>query len=234
MTTSRNRSLFLLLLSVALLLAGQATATVGDEAPPASPTGVVDYVVTDALDRITEQRQAIAEDRSTAVAIFNEQVRPYVDTRLMARFAMGPAARTADPADIDRLAEALADRVANLYAGALQRYAGEAADFAAQGRVDLRLVSENDNRAVVNAVAEGPEIGELALRIQLYKRDERWRVFDIETSGVSILLVFRDALQSAAGRDGGVDEMIAALEEGAVDVEDAWDEETGDGQTDGA
>lgn len=234
MTPSRTLSLFTLLLSAALLLAGRATATAGDETPPASPTGVVEYVVTDALNSIAERQDALAEDREVAVTIFNDQVRPYVDTRLMARFAMGPAARTADPADIDRLAAALADRVANLYAGALQRYAREAADFATQGSVDLRTVSEKDNRAVVNAVARGPSIDDLELRIQLYERDGRWRVFDIETRGVSILLVFRDALQSAAGRDGGVDEMIAALEDGAVDVEDAWEEETGGSQANDA
>lgn len=205
------------------------TATAETDDVPATPKAVVEHVVTDALNSIAERQETLAADRDAAVEIFNDQVRPWVDTQLMARFAMGPAARTADPADIDRLAEALADRVANLYAGALQRYAEDAADFAERGSVDLRLVSEKDERAIVSALAEGPGIDELQLRIQLYQRDDRWRVFDIETSGVSILLVFRDALQSAAGRDGGVDAMIEALEDGAVDVEEAWEEETENG-----
>ncbi|RZU99152.1 MlaC/ttg2D family ABC transporter substrate-binding protein [Spiribacter vilamensis] len=217
------------LVAAALLMLGTTVGatTSAEDNTPETPEAVVEYVVTDALNSIAERQETLAADRDAAVAIFNDQVRPYVDTLLMARFAMGPAARTADPADIERLAEALADRVANLYAGALQRYAEDAADFAESGSVDLRLVSEKDNRAIVSALAEGPGIDSLKLRIQLYKRDDRWRVFDIETSGISILLVFRDALQSAAGRDGGVDAMIEALEEGAIDVEDEWEEQTG-------
>ena len=228
MTTLKTRMMALLAMLALAFLGGVASAATADEDDaPMTPKAVVEEVVTDALSRIAEDPETVAGDRDAAVAIFNEQVRPYVDTLLMARFAMGPAARTADPADIERLGEALADRVANLYAGALQRYAQDAADFAENGNVDLRLVSEKDNRAIVSALAEGPGIDSLKLRIQLYKRDDRWRVFDIETSGISILLVFRDALQSAAGRDGGVDAMIEALEEGAIDVEDEWEEKTG-------
>ena len=227
MTTLETRMRALLATLALALLVGLANATMAEDDVPESPTAVVEYVVTDALNSIAERQATLVADRDAAVAIFNEQVRPYVDTRLMARFAMGPAARTADPADIERLAEALADRVANLYAGALQRYAEDAADFAESGSVDLRLVSEKGKRAIVSALAEGPGVDSLKLRIQLYQRDDRWRVFDIETSGVSILLVFRDALRSAAGRDGGVDAMIAALEEGAIDVENEWEEKTG-------
>ena len=218
-------------LAITLLLAGLLPATVAASADaagaPASPEEVVHEVVTEALERIAEQREALATDREAGVELFNEQVLPWVDTDLMARFAMGPAARQADPADIERLRAALANRVANLYAGALQRYAGEAADFAEDGEVTLRTVTQDDNRAIVSAQVRGPHVDDLTLRIQLYKRDDRWRVFDIETSGVSILLVFRDALQSAS-HGGDVDAMIAALEEGSVNVEEAWEEETAD------
>ncbi len=196
-----------------------------------TPEGVVDHVVTQALQRIAESGETLEADRAVARAIFDDEVLPWIDTDLMARFAMGPAARRADPADIERLSNALAERVANLYSGALQRYANEAVDFAADGKVTLRTVTEDDRRAIVMAQVRGPHVEDLNLRIQLYQRDARWRVFDIESSGVSILLVFRDALQSAAGRDGGVDAMIAALEQGAVNVEQAWEEAEDNGET---
>ena len=231
MTRSSPLARTLLALIAALLIPAtgvQASATTPDEGPPEAPKAVVNYVVTEALNRIVDERETLANDRAAGVELFNSRVRPWMDTQLMARFAMGPAARTAEPAEIERLATALADRVANLYAGALQRYAQEAVDFAEKGEVNLRLVTEEDDRAIVNAIAQGPDIDPLELRIQLYKRDERWRVFDIEARGVSMLLVFRDALQAEAGRDGGVDAMIAALEEGTVDVEGTWEEETGD------
>ncbi len=222
-----TRTLLALIAAVLIPAGGVlASATTPDEGPPETPRAVVNYVVTEALNRIVDERETLANDREAAVELFNNQVRPWVDTQLMARFAMGPAARSAEPADIERLAAALADRVANLYAGALQRYAQETVDFAEKGEVDLRLVTEEDDRAIVNATAQGPDIDTLDLRIQLYKRDDRWRVFDIETRGVSMLLVFRDALQAEAGRDGGVEAMIAALEEGSVDVEGTWEEET--------
>ena len=220
-----------LLLAIALLLAGLLPATVAASADaggePASPEEVVNEVVTEALQTIAEERETLATDRAAGVELFNDQVLPWVDTDLMARFAMGPAARQADPAEIERLQAALTNRVANLYAGALQRYAEEAADFADEGQVTLRTVSEDDKRAIVSAQVRGPHVDDLTLRIQLYKRNDRWRVFDIETSGVSILLVFRDALQ-AASHGGDVDAMIAALEEGSVNVKEAWEEETGD------
>ena len=217
-------------LAIAVLLVGLLPAAAGAStdatAPPASPQEVVHEVVTEALTTIAEQREALATDRAAGVALFNDQVLPWVDTELMARFAMGPAARRAEPAEIERLRTALAERVANLYAGALQRYAEEAADFAEQGEVSLRTVTEDGDRAIVSANVRGPHVDDLTLRIQLYRRDGHWRVFDIETSGVSILLVFRDALQSAS-HGGDVNAMIAALEAGSVDVEEAWEEEAG-------
>ena len=224
------KTLIAALLIASFALTGVSANTQADSAKAAatSPEAVVDHVVAQALRRIAESAETLNGDRAVALDIFNDEVRPYIDSYLMARFAMGPAARRADPDDIERLSEALANRVANLYAGALQRYAAEAVDFAEAGEVMLRTVTEDDKRAIVSALVRGPHVEDLTLRIQLYKRENQWRVFDIETSGVSILLVFRDALQAAAGRDGDVDTMIAALEEGAVNVEQAWEEAEGE------
>ncbi len=223
------KTLLAVLLITGLALTGVSAHTHADltEGAPDTPEAVVDHVVAQALTRIAEAAETLDGDRAVALEIFNDEVRPYIDTHLMARFAMGPAARRADPTDIDRLSDALANRVANLYAGALQRYAAEAVDFAEDGEVMLRTVTEDEKRAIISALVRGPHVEDLTLRIQLYRRDGHWRVFDIETSGVSILLVFRDALQAAAGRDGNVDAMIAALEEGAVKVEEAWEEAEG-------
>jgi phospholipid transport system substrate-binding protein len=214
------------MLATSLAASGVAAASTGDGTPRGlAPEAVVDKVVTDALETIAEQHDRIQADRQTARAIFDERIRPFVDTQVMARFVMGPAARQASPEAIARLESALARRIGNLYAGALQRYTREATDFASEGEVRLRTVTEDDRRAVIAASVRGPHVDDMTLRIQLYHREDRWRVFDIETSGVSILLVFRDALQSA-GRNGDVDAMIAALEDGAVDVEKAWQTET--------
>ena len=217
----------LLMLAAAILAIGGAAsgvvaASTGDgTARGLAPEAVVEKVVTDALQTIAEQHERIQADRDSARAIFDERILPFVDTQVMARFVMGPAARQAQPGEIERLESALARRIGNLYAGALQRYTREAVDFASEGEVALRTVTQDDRRAVIAANVRGPHVDDMTLRIQLYHRDDRWRVFDIETSGVSILLVFRDALQSA-GRNGDVDAMIAALEDGAVDVDSAW------------
>ena len=215
----------LLLLAVA---SAPAAASAGDDPGRAKdPEAVVFEVVTDALERLAADPDTLREDGEAARAFFDEHVLPWVDIRLMARFALGRAARQASADELERFTRALERRVATLYVRALQRYAEEAADFAREGEVILRTVSQEDDRAIIAATLRGPHVEDLSLRVQLYHRDARWRVFDIETSGVSMLLVFRDALRDAA-RDGGVEAMIAALEQGSVQVEEAWEAETAD------
>jgi len=189
------------------------------------PEAVVSQVVSEALDRLAEDIDHLTADEDAGRAFFDEQILPWLDTDLMARFTMGRAARQASDEEIERFTRALEGRVANLYTSSLERYAEEARDFSQNGEIDLRTVSQKDDRAVISAQISSPELDRTTLRIQLYRRDDRWRVFDVETSGVSMLLVFRDALRSAA-RDDGVSAMIAALEDGTVEVEEAWEEET--------
>jgi len=186
---------------------------------------VVDRVVTQALDALIEQREALQDDDDAARAFFEEHVRPWMDIDLMTRFAMGREARQASEEQLSRFGDALQRRVANLYVQALQGYLEDTVEFAREGEVVLRTVSQDDRRAVIAARLRGAAADDLALRIQLHYREDTWRVFDIETSGVSLLLVFRDAVRDAADGEG-VDAMIAALEEGRVDVEETWEAET--------
>ncbi len=209
------------------LVTGPAMASAnGAGGEPRDPQAVVSEAVTRALNALAENPGQLREDGAAARAFFADYVLPWVDIDLMARFALGRAARQASPDELERFTRALEERVATLYVRALQRYADEAANFADNGEVSLRTVSEKDDRAVIAARLRGPGVEDLALRVQLYRRDTHWRVFDIETSGVSMLLVFRDALSNAA-RNGGVEAMIAALEKGSVEVEEAWEAETG-------
>jgi phospholipid transport system substrate-binding protein len=201
----------------------QAQSDAAEDAT-ASPEAVVDRVVAQALMRIAESQETLKTDETTASKIFDEVVRPYIDAYIMARFVMGPAAQRADQAEIRRLSNALIGRVANLYTSSLQSYVDDIVDFAGEGEVFVRTVTQDGQRAIVSARVRGPGVDDRTLRLQLYQRDEQWRVFDIESSGVSILLVFRDALQDTAGRNADIDAMIAALEEGMVDVDEALEE----------
>ena len=217
----RLATLALATLLVALPMAPPTAAADETEAAEA----VVDRVVTQALEALIEQREALQDDDDAARAFFEEHVRPWMDFELMTRFAMGREARQASEEQLSRFGAALERRVANLYIQALQGYLEDTVEFAREGEVVLRTVSQDDRRAVIAARLRGAAADDLALRIQLHHREDTWRVFDIETSGVSLLLVFRDAVRDAAGGQG-VDAMIAALEEGRVDVEDSWEAET--------
>lgn len=189
-----------------------------------SPEAVVDRVVRETLTIISDNIEAIETDAAVARDIVDTYILPWLDTELMARFTMGRLARQASEDEITRFTSALERRIANLYANALREFATETVDFAENGEVSLRTVSEEPPRAVVRALVQGPRVDDMALRLQLYYRDDRWRVFDVETSGVSLLVVFRDALQPA-GSEGGIEAMIAALEDGELNLEEAWEEE---------
>ncbi|MRH77966.1 hypothetical protein GH984_04535 [Spiribacter sp. C176] len=189
-----------------------------------SPEAVVDRVVRDTLEAISDNIDAIKADDAVAQEIVDTQILPWFDTQLMARFTMGRLARQASEDEISRFTSALEQRIANLYVDALKEFATETVDFAENGEVQLRTVSEESPRAVISARVIGPNVEDTTLRLQLYYRDDRWRVFDVETSGVSLLIVFRDALQPS-GRDGGIPAMIAALEEGDLKIEEALEAE---------
>ncbi|PWG61406.1 MlaC/ttg2D family ABC transporter substrate-binding protein [Spiribacter halobius] len=205
-----------LLLGLWLLLA-LSPALAEDPAPDA----VVRSVVNEALARVAAEAGALGQDGELARRIVATEAMPHVDLELMSRFLLGPRARQVDAATLDRFSEALGERLTRLYAAALQRYAEEIADFASEGQIDLRTVSDDGQRATVAARLRGPQIRETTLRLQLYRRDGRWRVFDIEVAGISALLLFRDALGKRL-REEGIEAVIADLADGEAGLDDAW------------
>lgn len=188
-----------------------------------TPDAVVRAVVGDALERIAGEAQALREDEGLARRVVEEEALPHVDLEVMTRFLLGPRAREVDAATRERFADALGERLTRLYAAALQRYAEDIADFAADGQLDLRLLGEDGQRATVAARLRSPELRETTLRLQLYRRDGRWRVFDIEVAGISALLLFRDVLGDKLRREG-VEAVIADLADGDAGLEGAWEE----------
>lgn len=180
-------------------------------------------VVGEALTRIAAEAEALGEDATLARRIVATEALPHIDLEVMTRFILGPRARQVDAATRERFAEALGERLTRLYAAALQRYAEDIADFAERGRIDLRLLAEDDRRATVAARIRSPDVRETTVRVQLYRRDGAWRVFDIEIAGISALLLFRDALSDRLRREG-VEAVIAELTHGSAGLEGAWEE----------
>lgn len=179
-------------------------------------------MVGEALQRIAGNAEALQDDAELARRIVATEALPHIDLQVMTRFILGPRAQEVDAATRERFAEALGERLTRLYAAALQNYAEEIADFAERGRIDLRLVAEDERRATVAARIRSPDVRETTVRVQLYRREGTWRAFDIEIGGISALLLFRDALRDRL-RSAGVEAVIADLAEGAAGLDRAWE-----------
>ncbi|MGD8710332.1 MAG: ABC transporter substrate-binding protein [Ectothiorhodospiraceae bacterium] len=175
------------------------------------PHAIVREVVTDALEQLSNNREAIKQDPGLARALIERKAMPHTDMELMARFVLGRYWRDATPEQRQRFTRAFHAHIVQTYSHALSEYADRIVDFAREARIDYRTLRNDNGRALVRAAISTPEIDTVNIDLRMHRQDGVWKVFDVQVAGVSILLSYRANIAGELASEG-LDGLIARLE----------------------
>ncbi len=182
------------LATLPLLLSLVGTTVFAAESEPAT-------TVRQMVDEVYAVLNEPALDHDTRHTRVEETVRRYFDFRAMAQGALGSEWRKASPAQRERFQALFEQLLRNTYLNRVDAYSNEKVEF---GRTRLR-----DKRAeVATVILSGGD--RIPVNYRLYRKGERWMVYDVVIENVSLINSYRTnyrAVIRKKGLDGLLEEM---------------------------
>jgi phospholipid transport system substrate-binding protein len=142
-------------------------------------------------------------NRTLKEKVIEKQVSPLFDFPLMAKLTLGREHwPKLDTRQAERFTQLFTRRLKDSYCGKIMLYEDEKASLQPAVRSGRTL------RIPMQMISEEKTIDIL---YKLRKDDERWKIYDVEIEGVSILLTYRSQFDDIL-RDGTVSDLLGRLE----------------------
>lgn len=173
----------------------------------AAPDRLVRSAVEGVIAAVRADPAASAGDQGRVVAVVRRQFLPYTDFARTTRLALGPAWRTANPAQQQQLAEQFRTLLVHTYALSLSQLRGQDVEFRyapteAGANADDVVVRTR----VITAGDENP------IDYRLRRGADGWKIYDINMMGAWLIEVYRRQFGDIVERDG-IDGLIRYLSE---------------------
>ena len=188
-------SIGIVLLSLGLQMGASSAALAGE--PTEQLRGSVDRVLKLAGDS-TGRREPIRERRAALRKIADE----IFDWGETAKRSLGMHWRERTPAEREEFVRLFADLLDRSYMSKIELYDGERIGYAGD-------TIEGD-QAIVRTRLVNKQGGEMAVNYKMVRRDERWKVYDVEIEGVSLVANYRTQFNSLLRRST-YPELVRAL-----------------------
>ena len=175
-----------------------------------TPSNEAERVIMDtaskALETIRRHRGEFEADPKRLYATIEERILPHFDFVSMSKLVLGKYWRRARPEQRRRFVEEFKTLLVRTYASALLKYS--------DSRLEL-LPSRKPgrpNRADVQTQALLNDGRKIAMDYRLYKRKDRWLVYDVRVEGVSLVINYRSSFRNEIAQKGGIGALIEKLE----------------------
>jgi phospholipid transport system substrate-binding protein len=122
----------------------------------------------------------------------------------MIRLAMGRAWRQASPAQQQALTDEFKSLLVRTYSKALTEYRNQSIDYK-----PLKM-QPGDTDVKVTTEIRQPGGKPIQLDYSLERQDNRWKVYDIEVGGISLVANYRNSFTAEISK-GGIDGLIQSL-----------------------
>lgn len=175
-------------------------------APAQSPTELVSGTSSRVLAELESRRQEFASNPSALEAFAFKEIDALIDRERATQMALGAAARTATPAELEAFGRALTKNLASRYGMALLEF---------DGRRPIKVLGSSElpkGRGVkVATFAYRRDGTEIPVDYMLREVNGTWKVFDVQIEGFSYAMTLR-GLFAEDLRTQSVGQVAAALE----------------------
>ena len=171
-----------------------------------APDAMVKKVAGDTLAAIKADKAMQRGDINRIIALVDRTVMPNVNFTRMTGTAVGPAWRTATPAQKVQLEKEFKTLLVRTYSNALTQYRNQQIDFK-----PLKAKPE-DTDVVVRTEVRQAGAKPVQIDYSLDKQGDNWKVYDVMVAGVSLVTNYRDSFGQEV-RAGGIDGLIKSLKD---------------------
>lgn len=189
---------FMVCLAVSFTLAALAAD------PPESPEEVIRSSGEQMVASVVERRPELETQPELIYELVNEILLPHMDFEAMAQLALGPAWRSATPAQRREFTDEFRNLLVRTYSTAWLAYDNQTIEY-----LPARPASRPDRATVMVVLREsGGQRTNLAYSLRL--KDGAWKVYDLALDGVSLLTNYRSEFPArvrAVGLEGLIAEM---------------------------
>ena len=143
-------------------------------------------------------------DKETRRAHIRNVVDDHFDFQEMAMRALGPPWREQPSEKQQEYVSAFSDFLFGVYIDRIERYSDET--------VVYELGEEGESHAVVQALIEGAQVGQIPVEYRMHLTREEWRVYDVVIEGVSLVNNYRGQFHAFLARNT-FDDLLSRLKE---------------------
>ncbi|HET8701815.1 MAG TPA: ABC transporter substrate-binding protein [Nitrococcus sp.] len=191
-----------------LLVSAQATTS---ERPDAAVRSMISAA-------LNELKRWLTTLRGEGDAVLTRQLieritLPHLDLTYMVRYVLGSYWQSATPAQCERFRCALRAHLLQICSQSMEKYAGELDHIVHKAYLRYQLLRYDRDRgtATVWVIAVAPKLGWIHLEVRLHDHDGAWKIYEITSSGINLLVGIRSDLQAQLRRDG-LETVIRRLE----------------------
>lgn len=171
----------------------------------ASPVDVIKSAEAELQEQLDGRKDEFAQDKDALYAMIDEILLPRFDRHYAARLVLGRHWRAANDAQRERFIQAF-------YRSLLRRYADGVLEYD-QDKVEILpwRGAEGDERTMVRTNVTLDDGTEVPVHYALVRRDDGWKIFDVNIEGISYVRNFRAELNTEI-QQKGLEAVIERLE----------------------
>ncbi len=174
------------------------------------PQPLIETMIDNLLDELSANAEQIKQDPSVAYELSNELVVPYLDFPRITRIIIGKYWRDASDEQRRRLIDEISALLIRSYVTAMTAYADDTL-------LDEQVVylpsryKAGDKKATVRAQISLDSGETIDVRYSLYRKNDRWKIYDISFENVSLALTYRVSFGDII-KHNGLNDLISQLE----------------------
>ncbi|MDN5849774.1 MAG: ABC transporter substrate-binding protein [Nitrococcus sp.] len=181
--------------------------------PANRPDAAVRSIISGVLGELQRWLDTLRGDAALTRQLIERATLPHLDLNHMTRYVLGSYWQNATPAQYARCRCALRAHLLQICSQSMEKYAVTLDQLAHSARVYTWLLRHDTDRrtATVRVLLMAPRLGWIHFELQLYNQDASWKVYEITSSGINLLVGIRSDIQAQLRRDG-LEAVIRRLE----------------------
>lgn len=170
------------------------------------PDQLVRQTTDEVLTELTENRDALEQDKERLYNMVNEIVLPRFDFERMSRYVLGQHWKSATPEQQEKFIAEFKTLLVRTYATALFEYTGQEVVYKPFRH------EEGEKRAMVRTEVQPEDGPPIPIDYALIQNSDEWKVYDVKIENLSLVTNYR-AQYGRIVQNQGLDALIASLSE---------------------
>lgn len=168
------------------------------------PDQLIRQTTDEVLSELTQNREALEQDKQRLYELVNEIILPHFDFERMSRFVLGQHWKSASPEQQESFVAEFKTLLVRTYATALFEYTGQEVVYKPFRH------EEGDKRAVVETEVQQQDGPAIPIEYSLIQKGEEWKVYDVKIENLSLVTNYR-AQYGRIVESQGIDGLITSL-----------------------